>query len=149
MPNRARTTALVHAFTLVATLSIGQAVARADAPAPTPAGEGAAARRAGVKHSPAARAHEGATDDQTLYTCHPKEDLSCTVIHETTRGIVVVTFRPTGAREKRVWSVVNAPAEPSSASTGGTIYVVPATSRPVSDVQPTTQISENSSPILD
>jgi hypothetical protein len=149
MRSRAHTTAFVQAFALVATLYIGQEVARADAPAPTPPAQGAAARKAATKHSPPVRAHEASAGDQSLYACHPKEDLSCTVIHETTQGIVVVTFRPTGAKEKREWSVVNAPAEASESSTGGTIYVVPGSAPTATVAQPTTRFSENNTPILD
>ena len=148
MRRRAHTTALVHAFALVVTLTIGQAVARADATAP--AALAPAARKPAVKRTPPARAHETSVDDQSLYACHPKEDLSCTVIHETPQGIVVVTFRPTGAKEKREWSVVNAPAEASAGpSAGGTIYVVPGAAPTATVAQPTTRSSDNNTPIID
>jgi hypothetical protein len=140
-------TALVQAFALVVTLSVGQAIARADAPAP--AAPASAAPKAAIKHSPPARAHGATADDQSLYACHPKEDLSCTVIHETPQGIVVVTFRPSGAKEKREWSVVNAPAEGSGSSTGGTIYVVPGSAPTATVAQPTAHSSDSSAPILD
>jgi hypothetical protein len=140
------TPALVQAFALVVPLCVGQAVARADAPAPTAQG---AARKSAIKHSPPGRAHEASGDDLSLYACHPNDDLSCTVIHETAKGIVVVTFRPTGAKEKREWSVVNAPAEASGSSTGGTIYVVPGSAPTATVAQPATHSSENNTPILD
>jgi len=147
--SRANVAIRVSAVALVAALSLGRAVAYADvAGAATPAGRATAARPAELKRTPP-RPRTPAADGASLYACHPKEDLSCTVIHETPKGIVVVTFRPTGAKETRVWSVVNAPAEPGSASTGGTIYVVPGEARPVSDVQAAPQVSENSAPILD
>jgi hypothetical protein len=149
--SRANATTVVSALALLAAVSFGHAVARADAIQPTKPAERSPGPQVAeaTKAAPAPRARPRANDVASLYACHPHDDLSCTVIHETAQGIVVVTFRPTGAKETRVWSVVNAPAEPGSASAGGTIYVVPGASRPVSDVQPPTQFSDNSAPILD
>jgi hypothetical protein len=141
---RVDVTIVASAVALVAAL-FGQAAAYADVAEAAPLN---GSRLAKLKHTPP-HTRVPTTDGASLYACHPKDDLSCTVIRETAKGIVVVTFRPTGAKETRVWSVVNAPAQPGSGSTGGTIYVVPGAARPVSDVQPPTQFSDNGAPILD
>jgi hypothetical protein len=61
--------------------------------------------------------------------CRPEQDIACTIVRETRRGVVVVTFRPAAAGlERAAWSVISgAPAGGSAGGTpGGTIYVVPA-----------------------
>jgi hypothetical protein len=141
-----RAVATSVALTLIATLAVGEQHAHAKSPAP--AAPKVAAPRASDTQKVAARPR--AADDRELYTCHPGEDLSCTVIHETAKGVVVVTFRPVGAKELREWTVVNEPATPGGGSSGGTIYIVPtAEAQPVSDVHPRARISSNDAPILD
>jgi hypothetical protein len=142
-----RTVVMTLALTLFAALALGGQRAQAKAPVPAAAMPKAAAPRADAKKI---ATRPRAADDSSLYTCHPGEDLSCTVIHETAKGVVVVTFRPSGAKETREWSVVNEPSTPGGASDGGTIYIVPsAGAQPISDVHRGAQSSSNNAPILD
>ena len=128
--------------------------ARAEgSPPPAPPARAVAPRAPDVKRTPpppAPPARARSAVARSLYGCHPGEDLACTVIHETAEGVVVVTFRPTGTKDARVWSVVNAPAESNAGSSGGTIYIVPGGSaRQVSEVQPAVMLSTNGAPIID
>jgi hypothetical protein len=148
-----RTVGTTFALALVAAVTFGEASADAKVSEPAAASAPkAVAARTEVKKPPPPRARPADNRDayaHDLYACHPKEDLACTVVHETAKGVVVVTFRPAGAGESRVWSVVNAPAAPGATS-GGTIYVVPsAAAQPVSDVRPELKLSANDAPILD
>jgi hypothetical protein len=129
----------------LAALAVGQADAIAKDMEPAPAASKPAAPRAETAKKVPPRAP--ATDDRNPYACHPKQDLACTVVHETAQGIVVVTFRPSGVKEPHVWSVVNAPG---AASAGGTIYIVPgADAQPVSELRAPVRVSANFSPIID
>ena len=143
-----RTVVTTVALALIVAVTVGgaSADAKVSEPVAPAAPKVAPAARAEVKKPAPPRARPA--EDRDLYACHPKEDLACTVVHETAKGVVVVTFRPTGAGEARVWSVVNAPAAPGATS-GGTIYVVPSAAQPASDVRPALKLSANDAPILD
>jgi hypothetical protein len=142
---RVDVTIFAGALALGAVLLGPQAAARADgSPPAAPPVRAAAPRAAAIKHAPPpARARDA--DASSLYGCSPGQDLACTVIHETAQGIVVVTFRPTNVKNAPNWSVVNAPAETNAGSSGGTIYIVPGSSRQLSAVT----LSTNGAPIID
>jgi hypothetical protein len=60
------------------------------------------------------------------YRCHPKEDIACTVVRETARGLVIVTLRPSATKSRpAAWSVVSGPPPGMPEAAGGTVYVVP------------------------
>ncbi|MDB4980438.1 MAG: hypothetical protein JWM82_1190 [Myxococcales bacterium] len=117
-------------------------VARAE-PARTAVKQEAARPAAPNRPAPAPKAQTDAP-----YGCHPGRDLSCTVIHETASGVVVVTFRPTRAKTAHAWSVVNVPERSGNEPAGGTIYIVPA-SQPAPQVSSSMMFSANESPIID
>jgi hypothetical protein len=143
----ARTLAMTLTFALVAVLGAADRPAHAkDAEPKAAPAKAAPAPSSEVKKAPP---RPRATNDSDLYACHPKQDLACTIVHETANGVVVVTFRPSGAKNARVWSVVNAGAAPAADAAGGTIYIVPKDEPARSDNGLPIQLSSNDSPILD
>ena len=86
------------------------------------------------------------------YGCHPKEDIACTVVHETAQGMVIVTLRPAAAKSRpAVWSVVSGPPPGTPEAAGGTVYVVPTIQWPsvARASRPPVMASEDGTPILD
>jgi hypothetical protein len=86
------------------------------------------------------------------YRCHPKEDIACTVVRETARGMVIVTLRPSAAKSRpAAWSVVSGPPPGIPEAAGGTVYVVPTIQWP-SEARTSQQpivATANGAPILD
>ncbi|HEY2730995.1 MAG TPA: hypothetical protein VGK52_13720 [Polyangia bacterium] len=143
-------TSFAGVLALGAALLGPQAAARADeSPPAAPPARAAAPRAAELKHAPPAppaAPRPRRAETRTVDGCHPGEDLACTVIHETADGVIVMTFRPTNAKNAPNWSVVNEPAEGNAGSSGGTIYIVPSGgSRQLSSVT----LSTNGAPIID
>ncbi|HEY2902617.1 MAG TPA: hypothetical protein VGL59_18675 [Polyangia bacterium] len=72
-----------------------------------------------------AEARGDATD--ALYRCHLDEDTACTIVRQTARGVVVLTYRPPGVvPSSSSWSVViNEPTGASQTVRPGTVTIVP------------------------
>jgi hypothetical protein len=82
------------------------------------------------------------------YRCQA-DDVACTVVRETTRGLVVVTLRPQGTTARpAVWSVVSGTPPGADEALGGTVYVVPTT-RPEPRAELPPPGAANGAPILD
>jgi hypothetical protein len=80
------------------------------------------------------------------YRCHPDEDIACTIVRETSRGLVISTVRP--IRTQGSWSVVSGVPAGSEMVTGGTIYVVPSAAAVTRDRDESITYP-NGAPILD
>lgn len=100
-------------------------------------------------------AHRGVDADGDAYRCHPNEDIACTVVRETARGVTVTTMRPGRSPSQAAsWSVVRGAPPGAVAYPGGIIYVVPTTSPAPSAFQGLAETIEsaytaNNSPILE
>jgi hypothetical protein len=140
-----RRTVLSLVSPLVAVLAVVPARAHAKDASPPAAARKAEAPSAVDKRKATPRPPRDAADG--LYGCRLQEDLACTVVHETAKGVVVVTFQPAGMRDGRTWSVVNVPTGGASTS-GGTIYIVPEATQPTPE-RPPLRVSSNNALILD
>ena len=62
----------------------------------------------------------------TMYRCHPDEDMACTIVRQTGRALIVLTYRPSGAEIGQPWSVmINDPGGASQIVRPGTVTIVP------------------------
>ena len=84
------------------------------------------------------------------YRCHPSEDISCTVVRETSQGTLIVTLRPKGqSAGTPAWMVINGAPPSAGPHPGGTVYVVPNTADTELLAHQTAYRSANGAPILD
>jgi hypothetical protein len=90
-----------------------------------------------------------AADDP--YRCHPSEDISCTVVRETTQGTLIVTRRPPRRSGRApAWIVINAAPPSPGPHPGGTVYVVPNATPDVESVpHQVAWTTPNGAPIID
>jgi hypothetical protein len=86
--------------------------------------------------------------DEGLPSCH-RHDISCTVVHETSRGLIVITVRPRGREKDGRWSVVTTANPREAAETGQLIYVLPQDAGNASNLGSRVEVSANQAPIID
>jgi hypothetical protein len=93
--------------------------------------------------------HPAAAED--AYRCHPNEDIACTVVRETAAGTMIVTYRPAArSATTPAWMIVSGPPPSAGPQPGGTIYVVPTSTRePAPLPQQAALMYVNGAPILD
>ena len=78
-----------------------------------------------------------------LYQCHPDEDSACTIVRQTARGLVVVSYRARGAvlDAGQGWTVVVTDAAGNTQTVKpGTVTIIPRDAPPpaaASDAAPT------------
>jgi hypothetical protein len=75
------------------------------------------------------RSAEARGDNGDLYRCHVEEDSACTIVRQTPRGLVVVSYRPQAAAVNtgEGWSVLVTDAAGVTESVRpGTVTIVPA-----------------------
>jgi len=135
--------AVVAALTIcVPALATETSPSGAEAGAAAPPPEAPVAKKAAPVPRPAP------ADDP--YRCHPSQDVSCTVVRETSQGTLIVTMRPKGQSGRApAWIVVSGAPPSGGPHRGGTVYVVPSDA----DAEPMTRqaalMPPNGAPILD